>query len=119
MDLANKDLSPDYPIRRQSLCRCSSRQPLLRLWHAAPSPPARPPPATLRGYDKRLRRIQNAVLAEEHLCRHSAGAGRVTEAVLVNHIVPLPAGTHDRENLQPLCQQCHAVMTASERQREG
>lgn len=28
--------------------------------------------------------------------------GRVTAAVLVDHIVPLPASTHDRENLQPL-----------------
>ena len=77
------------------------------------------PPASRRGYDKRWRRIRNAVLAAEPLCRHCAEAGRVTAAVLVDHIVPLPAGTHDRENLQPLCQRCHAVKTAGERRREG
>lgn len=71
------------------------------------------PPASQRGYDRRWRRIRNAVLAEEPLCRHCAAA------VLVDHILPQPAGTHDRENLQPLCQQCHAVKTAGERQLEG
>ncbi len=75
------------------------------------------PRAHKSGYDKRWRRIRNAALAGEPLCRHCAEAGRVTAAVLVDHIVPLPAGTHDRENLQPLCQQCHAVKTTSERQR--
>ncbi|MXY93254.1 MAG: hypothetical protein F4Y42_07380 [Caldilineaceae bacterium SB0664_bin_27] len=34
-------------------------------------------------------------------------------------MVPLPAGTHDCENLQLLYQRCHAVKTASERRREG
>lgn len=78
-----------------------------------------PPSAHRRGYDKRWRRIRNAVLTAEPLCRHCAATGRLTAAVLVDHIVPLPAGTHDRKNLQPLCQQCHAVKTATERQREG
>ncbi|MYC93449.1 MAG: HNH endonuclease [Caldilineaceae bacterium SB0661_bin_32] len=76
-------------------------------------------PRRLARYDKQWHCIRNAVLAVEPLCRHCAAAGRVTAVVLVDHIVPLQAGTHDRENLQPLCQRYHAVKTASERQREG
>ena len=97
---------------RASVCSVSSTQRL-------PRQPDRRPPASRRGYDRRWRRIRYTVLAAEPLCRHCAQAGRVTPAVLVDHIVSLPAGTHDRKILQPLCQQCHAVMTASERQREG
>lgn len=58
---------------------------------------------------------RSAVLVAEPLCRHCAEAGRVKAAALVDHIVPRPAGAHDLNNLQPLCQRCHAVKTASER----
>ncbi|MDE2901799.1 MAG: HNH endonuclease signature motif containing protein [Chloroflexota bacterium] len=77
-------------------------------------PDARPP-AHHRGYDKRWRRIRDAVLAREPLCRHCAERGRVVAAVLVDHIIPLPEGTHRVDNLQPLCTRCHAVKTAAER----
>ncbi|MCY4115512.1 MAG: HNH endonuclease signature motif containing protein [Caldilineaceae bacterium] len=72
-------------------------------------------PAHKRGYDKRWQRIRNAVLANEPLCRHGAEHGRLTAAVPVDHIVPLPLGTHSIDNLQPLCAGCHAVKTAAER----
>ena len=45
-----------------------------------------------------------------------AEAGRITAAVLVDHIVPLPAGKDDRKSLQPLCQPCYALQIACERQ---
>ena len=60
--------------------------------------PTSAPSAYQRGYDKRWLLNCNAVLAAESLCRHCAEAGRVAAAVLFDQIVPLPAGTHDREN---------------------
>ncbi len=75
------------------------------------------PPAHRRGYDKRWKRIRDGVLARESLCRHCAGRSRITAAELVDHIIPLPLGTHDVDNLQPLCRSFHAVKTAAERQQ--
>ena len=72
-------------------------------------------PSHKRGYDKRWERIRAAVLASEPLCRHCTQQGRLTSAVLVDHIVPLPRGSHSIDNLQPLCASCHAVKTVSER----
>jgi 5-methylcytosine-specific restriction protein A len=41
--------------------------------------------------------------------------GRVTEAVEVDHIVPLAMGGNgDESNLQPLCHDHHAAKTAQE-----
>lgn len=115
MALGDRDFKPAYLNHRQSLSTCSARQRLLRLRHAAPSLPA----PHLRGYDKRWSRIHNAVLTAEPLCRHCAKAGRSTPAVLVDYIVPLPSGNHDREYLQSLCSKCYAKKTAKERTQEG
>ena len=46
------------------------------------------PSAHWRGHDKRWRRIRNAVLAAEPLCRHCADAGRVTAIIELG----MPAG---------------------------
>ena len=73
------------------------------------------PPAHKRGYDKRWQRIRKAALANEPQCRPCAERGRLTAAVLVDHILPLPEGHHSFENLQPLCAGCHSVKTAAER----
>ena len=78
------------------------------------------PPAHKHGYEKRWRRIRNAVLAAEPLCPHCCSrVGRVTAAVSVDHIVPLPEGDHDPQNLQPLCSRCHAIKTAKEQACKG
>jgi 5-methylcytosine-specific restriction endonuclease McrA len=50
------------------------------------------------------------VLAEEPNCR-SCGA----KATVVDHIVPrFLGGGHNRENLQPLCANCHRLKTHRE-----
>lgn len=95
-------------VVRDGSCSVCGEQPSRRL-------PDTRPPAHRRGYDKRWKRIRDGVLAREPLCRHCAGRGRMTAAELVDHIVPLPLGTHDVDNLQPLCRSCHAVKTAAER----
>ena len=59
--------------------------------------------------------IHNAVLARKPLCCHCAERGRLTAAVLVDHIVPLPKVTHRVDNLHPLCANCHAVKAFAER----
>jgi hypothetical protein len=52
----------------------------------------------------------------EPLCRNCAVLGRVTEAVCVDHKIPISEGgsLHDPENLQPLCAACHRRKSAIE-----
>lgn len=65
-----------------------------------------------RGYGRHWQLLRLVVLNEEPTCRRCAGRGRVTAATLVDHILPLrDGGTNDRDNLQPLCVDCHAVKT--------
>jgi 5-methylcytosine-specific restriction protein A len=62
------------------------------------------------------------VLADEPLCRFCAEQGRVTAARDVDHIVPIvqrPDLRLDRSNLRPLCQPCHASLTARGEQFRG
>ena len=68
-----------------------------------------------RGYGRHWQLLRLLVLNEEPTCRRCAGRGRVTAATLVDHILPLrDGGTNDRENLQPLCLDCHAVKTQAD-----
>jgi 5-methylcytosine-specific restriction protein A len=61
-----------------------------------------------RGYGVAWRRLREVVLDAEPLCRECAKRGRATPAKEVDHILPLrDGGTNDRENLQPLCCECH------------
>jgi len=49
------------------------------------------------------------VLAEQPLCVRCLERGEVRLAEHVHHVRPLVAGgTNERENLMPLCRQCHA-----------
>ena len=71
------------------------------------------PTAHQRGYGATWRRLRILVLREEPLCRHCSAA-----ATDVDHIVPLAVGgTHDRENLCPLCHACHSRKTVLDRLR--
>ena len=48
------------------------------------------------------------VLAEEPLCRPCQAKGLVVAATIVHHIVRVEdGGTDDRENLEPVCDDCH------------
>lgn len=58
---------------------------------------------------------RESVLRDEPLCRTCRAAGRVTMAIVVDHIVPLAhGGTNARSNKQPLCQPCHDAKTAQD-----
>lgn len=60
-------------------------------------------------------------LASEPLCRMCSQAGRVTSAVLVDHIQPINDGgaVLDDGNLQSLCRRCHDVKTAEDVRKRG
>jgi len=67
--------------------------------------------AAQRGYDARWRQIRAIVLAEEPLCRECSRQGRVMPAKDVHHINGNPRDNR-RENLEPLCHECHSRHTA-------
>ena len=74
-----------------------------------------------RGYDARWERVRRMHLAAEPLCRMCHEAGRVTPAVLVDHITPIRDGGAilDDSNLQSLCRACHDTKTAEDVRRRG
>jgi 5-methylcytosine-specific restriction protein A len=60
-----------------------------------------------------LQRMRSRVLRANPLCVHCAAAGKVAEAVEMDHIVALTnGGTNDEGNMQGLCLSCHADKTA-------
>jgi len=79
--------------------------------------------AAQRGYDARWRRLRDAHLAREPLCRMCQRSDRVSAAVLVDHITPIADGgaVLDDANLQSLCRRCHDNKTATDlaRRRAG
>lgn len=61
---------------------------------------------------RKLQKLRRIVLAQEPLCRHCLAVGKTTIATEVDHKIPLCAGgTYDRDNLQPLCTDCHKIKT--------
>lgn len=63
------------------------------------------------------RDLKAATLAAQPLCRACKRAGRITLAQCVDHIEPLaysPAEALNPDNLQPLCNSCHAKKTRRE-----
>ena len=75
----------------------------------------RRPSTTTQGYGAAWRKIRDAVLRDEPLCRACRRSGRTVLATDVDHIVPRRAGGSDkRSNLQPLCGTCHSAKTARE-----
>lgn len=70
---------------------------------------------TVATSDERWRRLRKAVLRAEPLCR----ACKVELAVEVDHIVPVAEGGAelDRDNVQPLCADCHERKTRAEAKR--
>ena len=74
--------------------------------------------AASRGYNARWRRVRAQILAEEPLCRRHFARGEIVPAVEVHHIDG-DVTNLARENLEPLCKQCHARETAKSGQRWG
>ena len=69
----------------------------------------------------RYRRFRRRMMArDEWLCRLCAKAGRVTEATILDHIVPryaAPERVFDPGNVQALCGDCHTEKTLAEEAR--
>lgn len=69
-------------------------------------------------YGPRWRKLRNAILAREPLCRPCRELGRITAAAEVDHITPKSAGGTDAtDNLQPICKRCHTEKTQREARR--
>lgn len=55
------------------------------------------------------------LLAQQPLCVHCKALGRVRAATEIDHKVPLfKGGSHDADNLQPLCAECHDAKTRTD-----
>lgn len=67
--------------------------------------------ATQRGYDANWRRIRRMILIEEPLCRECMKHGVIKPATDVHHIDG-DVSTMNRDNLEPLCHECHSRHTA-------
>lgn len=75
-------------------------------------------PEVKRTSGRKLQRQRAALFAAEPLCRECSKTGRVSEAVIRDHIVPLAeGGSDDDSNIQPLCQACSDAKSAGERVR--
>lgn len=60
-------------------------------------------------------RLRAFILLDEPLCRICVASGIARAADEIDHIKPLSqGGTNQRDNLQPLCYQCHAAKTEHE-----
>jgi 5-methylcytosine-specific restriction protein A len=69
---------------------------------------------------RKLQRLRARLFDQQPLCVHCQAQGRVTRAVIRDHIVPLFEHGPDREsNVQPLCQTCSDIKTAEEAKRRG
>lgn len=59
------------------------------------------------------RKLRDAVLASEPLCRHCQERGIVEPATDVDHVSGDPSD-NSMANLQPLCHSCHSIKTAAD-----
>jgi 5-methylcytosine-specific restriction protein A len=66
---------------------------------------------------KQWRNVREIVLQTNPLCTTCEAVGLITEAQMVDHIKPVRLGGDfwDFDNLQPLCNSCHASKSAKER----
>lgn len=69
-----------------------------------------------RGYDWAWRKRRKRILErDKYLCQVCLALGIVTPATQVDHIVNKAAGgTDDDDNLQSICDPCHATKTRAE-----
>ena len=62
------------------------------------------------------RKLRLSILQDAPLCVHCEQVGTITLAQMVDHIEPVRLGGNfwDVDNLQPLCNSCHAVKSGKE-----
>jgi 5-methylcytosine-specific restriction enzyme A len=67
--------------------------------------------ARSRGYNVAWDRLRKMYLAEHPLCEDHKARGKVVEAVMVHHVVPISEGGEplDPSNLRALCNWCHSA----------
>ena len=68
-------------------------------------------------YNARWRRERSAYLMSHPLCAHCLAVGRVTAAVILDHVIPHKGNVKlfwDKSNRQGLCAKCHNVKTYQE-----
>ena len=73
--------------------------------------------ASARGYTGAWRKARYHYLMSHPLCRTCEQDGRLSEATVVDHIVPHRGDKDlfwDSSNWQPMCKHCHDVKTATE-----
>ncbi|NYT76542.1 HNH endonuclease [Alcaligenaceae bacterium] len=76
------------------------------------------PTPTKRITGRRLQRSREQLFRRHPLCVECLKAGRVTVATERDHIIPLfDGGADDESNTQALCEPCHDLKSAAERQR--
>lgn len=65
----------------------------------------------------RWRKVRALYLLQHPLCRHCERIGKLTEAKIIDHIIPRQFGgaEYDTDNLQSLCLSCHTRKTNKDR----
>ena len=77
-------------------------------------------PESRKKYGTAWRRIRERYIAAHPLCERCKLEGRLIPAYIVHHKQKLSDnGTHDWENLQSLCQNCHSQLHAAQGDRWG
>lgn len=75
-------------------------------------------PASNKRYGRAWKKIREAFLSANPLCVVCKERGRLTAATVAHHKVKITeGGTHDWENMEALCQECHSRHHAKERRR--
>lgn len=67
-----------------------------------------------RGYDHAWRKLSERIRTEEVFCADCLLVGKVSPAEECHHIIKVkdaPGLRLDRENVMPLCRQCHRIRT--------
>lgn len=75
------------------------------------------PSSSRRGYGSRWRKARSRFLKSNPLCVKCKEAGRLTEATVVDHIIPHRGDETlfwDESNWQALCKKCHDTKTMTE-----
>mgnify|MGYP000944897793 CR=1 FL=1 len=77
-------------------------------------------PASKKRYGYQWQKVRARFLAAHPLCAECLANGITTPASEVHHILPLSrGGTHDEENLMPVCKSCHSGISARDGDRWG
>ena len=71
---------------------------------------------TKRGYGHSWRKKRAIIMLRDNwLCKNHLRQGKLVKATAVDHIIPkCNGGTDDEENLEAICDACHAIKTRRE-----